>query len=150
MITTPYIIAADKTRYIELLDKSYEYHYMFLRPRRWGKSTFLQTLAKYYDIAAKDDFSNIFGDLYIGKNPTPYRNTLLVLVFDFSSISVLSTRALVRENFNSDINAALKDFLKRNAGFLRQPNIADLIEDRASRSLANVLVCPVSEQLVFV
>ena len=84
------VIAVDKTAYIGLLDEDQRYRYMFLRPRRWGKSTFLQTLANYYDKTKKEHFYHIFGDLYIGKHPTWGRNSLLVLQFDFSSVSALA------------------------------------------------------------
>jgi Predicted AAA-ATPase/PD-(D/E)XK nuclease superfamily len=41
-----------------------------------------------YDIRFKDQFETLFGDLYIGKNPTPYRNSYMVLRFQFSGIDV--------------------------------------------------------------
>ncbi|CAG8746942.1 600_t:CDS:2, partial [Acaulospora colombiana] len=100
-ITSLYnLIAADKTRYIELLDHTPKYSYMFLRPRRWGKSTFLQTLTDYYDKTKKDSFNDIFGDLYIGKHPTADRNRLLVLRFDFSEVSGADTNEGIEKSFN--------------------------------------------------
>jgi hypothetical protein len=88
----------------------------------------------------KDEFDEIFGDLYIGKKPTKYRNSLLVLVFDFSSIRVLSTREKTEEDFNNRINATLQNFLEKNSHFLQDPDISALIQARASDSLANLLV----------
>ena len=41
------------------------------RPRRFGKSLFLNMLGIYYDINKQDKFEEIFGGLYIGKHPTP-------------------------------------------------------------------------------
>ena len=87
LVTKPNAIFADKTMYIAKFDQEEEYQYMFLRPRRWGN--FLQTLGSYYDKGNKDSFDEIFGQLYIGKHPTPYRSSLLCLLFDFSSISVI-------------------------------------------------------------
>lgn len=43
---------------------------IFIRPRRFGKSLFISMLENYYDINKKDKFEELFGDLYIGKNPT--------------------------------------------------------------------------------
>ncbi|HHD80745.1 MAG TPA: AAA family ATPase, partial [Campylobacterales bacterium] len=37
----------DKTNYIETLEKSNESFFIFLRPRRFGKSLFLSTLQYY-------------------------------------------------------------------------------------------------------
>jgi len=49
LATYPHLIAADKTPYIEILDRKPKYQYSYLRPRRFGKSTFLQMLESYYD-----------------------------------------------------------------------------------------------------
>jgi len=140
-ITSLYnLIAADKTRYIELLDKSPKYQYMFLRPRRWGKSTFLQTLTDYYDKGKKDYFNDIFGGLYIGKNPTSGRNSLLVLRFDFSTVSGTSTPNTMREQFDRMINIELERFLKQNQAFLGGLKL-DLIDNTdGAKSLIRVLV----------
>lgn len=35
-------------------------------------------LENYYDINKKNKFEELFGDLYIGKNPTEERNSFLV------------------------------------------------------------------------
>jgi len=134
---TPGILAADKTMYIERLDKSQEYQYMFLRPRRWGKSTFLQMLANYYDKSKAWKFDDTFGQLYIGKHPTQCRSSLLVLLFDFSSIR---TSDEIDQSFNYQLNKSLREFLTSNAEFLKYPNPEELIRDRATESLEAVLV----------
>ena len=53
---------ADKTRFLPLLeDKSRGRPYaLFLRPRRFGKSTFLSLLEHYYDVARADQFAELF------------------------------------------------------------------------------------------
>jgi hypothetical protein len=43
-------------------------------------------LSHYYDIKQADQFETLFGDLYIGKHPTPQRNSYLVLNLDFSGL----------------------------------------------------------------
>ena len=59
---------------------------VFLRPKRFGKSVVCSMLAHYYDIALKDRFDELFGKTDIGQNPTPLRNSFLVLPFDFSTV----------------------------------------------------------------
>ena len=61
--------------------------FFFIRPRRFGKSLTLSMLQHYYDVRTRDKFDALFGDLYIGKHPTPDRNTYLVLKLNFSGIS---------------------------------------------------------------
>jgi hypothetical protein len=113
---------------------------MFLRPRRWGKSTFLQTLADYYDKTKADAFNDTFGQLYIGKKPTRYRSSLLVLLFDFSTISTLDTLQETRREFNDTINLALEGFLTNSAKFLGNPDKVTLIKESGAQSLRRVLV----------
>ena len=60
---------------------------VFLRPRRFGKSLWLQTLASYYDLRREDEFDDLFGDLDVGANPTPLRNRYFVLQWNFSSVT---------------------------------------------------------------
>jgi hypothetical protein len=134
---TPGILAADKTMYIEELDKSREYQYMFLRPPRWGRSTFLQMLADYYDKSKARKFDDTFGQLYIGKHPTPCRSSLLVLLFDFSSIQTFDE---IDQSFNDQLNESLREFLTSNGKLLEYPNPEELIRDRATESLEAVLV----------
>ena len=68
----------DKTRFIEKVEKSNRY-FFFIRPRRFGKSLTLSMLHHYYDIHDADKFERLYGDLYIGKNPTPNHNKYLVI-----------------------------------------------------------------------
>ena len=75
----------DKTMYLPLLED--QAHYLiFTRPRRFGKSLFLDMLRSYYDLAQKDDFQKLFGELWIGKNPTPLQGKYQMLYLDFSKI----------------------------------------------------------------
>ena len=76
----------DKTMFIPELEKQPR-NLFFIRPRRFGKSLTLSMLQHYYDVRTRDKFDALFGDLYIGKHPTPDRNTYLVLKLNFSGIS---------------------------------------------------------------
>ena len=75
----------DKTRFIPIIEDADKF-FFFIRPRRFGKSLTVSMLQHYYDIAAKDKFDALFGDLYIGKYPTRDRNSYLVLYLNFSGI----------------------------------------------------------------
>lgn len=75
----------DKTRFIPMIEEADRF-FFFIRPRRFGKSLTVNMLQHYYDILAKDKFDALFGDLYIGKHPTPDRNSYLVLYLNFSGI----------------------------------------------------------------
>ena len=75
----------DKTMYLPLLEDQANY-LIFIRPRRFGKSLFLDMLRSYYDLARKDDFQKLFGELWIGKHPTPLQGKYQMLYLDFSKI----------------------------------------------------------------
>jgi hypothetical protein len=140
LITVADMIAADKSRYIAELDQNPQYQYVFLRPRRWGKSTFLQMLANYYDKGRAAEFDTTFGQLYIGKNPTDDRSSLLVLLFDFSSINSFASLQKTEAQMNTMMCSNLRRFLKTNREFLGDPD-PDLITGDGGDSLRNVLVC---------
>lgn len=80
----------DKTRFIPIIEDADKF-FFFIRPRRFGKSLTVSMLQHYYDIAAKDKFDALFGDLYIGKYPTRDRNSYLVLYLNFPELSVNCT-----------------------------------------------------------
>lgn len=84
-ITIPYAIAdfiemrergfyyVDKTEYIPKLE-NYKAP-VFLRPRRFGKSLLVSTLASYYDRTLTSRFDELFGGTWIGAHPTSEHNS---------------------------------------------------------------------------
>ena len=76
----------DKTRYIEKVERANKY-FFFIRPRRFGKSLTMSMLRHYYDINAVDKFDRLYGDLYIGKHPTPDHNTYLIIHLNFAVVN---------------------------------------------------------------
>ncbi len=99
----------DKTRYIKLLeDLGIRYAFM-LRPRRFGKSLWISILHYYYGVEYKDKFDELFGRFFIGKHPTPMRNSYLVLRFNFSGIDT-TTWDTTFEGFTENIRAAVSRF----------------------------------------
>lgn len=88
----------DKTQYIEKLEK-YQ-NPVFLRPRRFGKSLFCSMLQYYYDLKEASRFHELFGNTWIGNNPTDTHNQYIVLKFDFSVISVSEDIKKTESAFN--------------------------------------------------
>lgn len=135
-------IFADKSQYIEALEKTAtNYRFVFLRPRRFGKSAFLNMLCAYYDVHTAGIFDDLFGPLYIGKNPTSSKNKHLVLKLDLSSISVSGSVDNLKNSFNDYINDVLIQFLLKYCSELGYPEESSIINnDNASRSLRRILV----------
>jgi hypothetical protein len=82
----------DKTRFIEQLENEDSKYHFLIRPRKFGKTLFLSVLDHYYDLRHADKFDQLFGNLYIGKNPTPKKNDMFVLRFNFSGIDTSSIK----------------------------------------------------------
>ncbi|MEM8527611.1 MAG: AAA family ATPase [Bacteroidota bacterium] len=93
-------IYIDRTNYIETLEHLSWRYLFFLRPRKFGKSLFLSLLDHYYNINHKHQFDLLFGQYYIGQNPTPLANQYLILQFDFSQIDTSS----FENTFNGFLN----------------------------------------------
>ena len=102
----------DKTRYIELLEKENNRYQFLIRPRRFGKSLFLTMLENYYDINRKDKFNSLFGNLYIGKKPTPEQGSYAVLHFDFSGLNTDSHEEF-KVSFSGRIQETVRAFLEK-------------------------------------
>ena len=98
----------DKSMYIEELEKQSR-TLIFIRPRRFGKSLFLNMLRLYYDKAASADFERLFGKLYIGQHPTPNRSRYQVLYMDFSRVT--GNIDALPQRFNSYCCGRLDDFI---------------------------------------
>jgi hypothetical protein len=100
----------DKTRFIERLENESNPNRFFIRPRKFGKSLFLTMLRYYYDINSKDEFEPLFGDLHVGQNPTPGRNSYAMLEFDFSGVKT-ATQDDFMESFSGNVQEGLRSFV---------------------------------------
>ena len=149
-ITIPYAIAdfailrecgyyyVDKTQYIPLLER-YKAP-VFLRPRRFGKSLFISTLAYYYDINEAERFASLFGDTYIGINPTGEQNKYMVLRLDFSKLVLADNLKDLEKNFNRITCPVIKNFVegkKRYARLFEGFEFTD--KEHASNMLSDIL-----------
>ncbi len=77
----------DKTAFIRKMEERADFLF-FVRPRRFGKSLLCETLRCYYEVAEKENFQRLFGDLDIGRNPTKNASRYFVLSLDFSQVNV--------------------------------------------------------------
>ena len=102
----------DKTKYIKILEDNYTKYTILLRPRRFGKSLFVSTLWYYYDERFKDEFDNLFGNTFIGKNPTKERNSYRVLFLEFSGIDVQKGVDFIYESFSFNMQTKITSYLE--------------------------------------
>lgn len=98
----------DKTKYISLIESTGSFLYL-IRPRRFGKSLFLNMLDFYYNIKYKEEFELLKG-LYIFDNPTPEKNSYHILKFDFSAVSTIGD---VDEKFSEYCNIQIDKFIDK-------------------------------------
>lgn len=105
----------DKTPFIPALESDeagYRYA-LFLRPRRFGKSTLLSMLEHYYDLHRKEEFDKLFGGLWIHERPTSERGSYLVLTLDFSPVTTDRGLDEMRRSFLDTIKNCLRLLLIR-------------------------------------
>jgi len=100
----------DKTRFIHELESLPDYIFL-IRPRRFGKSLWINLLQYYYDSNRKDQFDTLFKDTFIGQNPTANKNKFLTLAFNFAMVDPNFDR--VQDAFQRYVNNVVDDFLKR-------------------------------------
>jgi len=104
----------DKTRFFEQLELAGNFFYL-VRPRRFGKSLFLNMLEAYYDINEKDNFDKLFAGLYVADHPTEYRNRYQIMHLDFSQVG--SDVERLQENFDFYLSISCESFAEKYARF---------------------------------
>ena len=108
-IRTEGYVYIDRTDRVALVEEAGK-QLIFLRPRRFGKSLWLSTLENYYDVAKAGEFARLFGDLAIGRNPTPRHNSYFILRWDFSLVSAQGGVAEIGQALHNHINARIQGF----------------------------------------
>ena len=104
----------DKTMFFEQMELAG--HFLFLvRPRRFGKSLFLNMLEAYYDINEKDNFDKLFHGLYAADHPTENRNKYQVMHLDFSLVG--SDVERLQESFDFYLSVRCESFAREYARF---------------------------------
>jgi len=126
------MVYVDRTSYIRDLENLGDV-LVFLRPRRFGKSLWVQTLATYYDLRLADAFDEIFGGLAIHAEPTPRRNRYFILQWNFSLVtprgSVEDVGESLREHVASRASVFASDYRDHLADPIRTEGSAETILD---------------------
>ena len=104
----------DKTRFFEQMELAGNFLFL-VRPRRFGKSLFLNMLEAYYDINEKDNFDKLFHGLYVADHPTDYRNRYQVMHLDFSQVG--SDVERLQDNFDFYLSISCESFAEKYARF---------------------------------
>ncbi len=112
----------DKTRFLHRLET--ERYVVLIRPRRFGKTSWVSVLHHYYGRTKADSFDAVFGGTGIGRRPTEHRSRYVVLRFNFSAFKdVLET---LERHFEEYCHLRLRAALERNP---------DLFPDAALRRI---------------
>ncbi|MFT5871832.1 MAG: hypothetical protein ACI8WT_000756 [Clostridium sp.] len=139
----------DKTSYIDILEKYAPYQF-FIRPRRFGKSLFISMLENYYDINKKDKFEKLFGNLYIGKNPTEEKNNFLVWKISFAGVDAGHGEEDLRKSFDFKVRFSAKEFIFRYQSILGETKLpfeeltAEMVVEHIN------MLCKMNNKQVFV
>ena len=115
----------DKTAYIPKLEDCPN-NLFCIRPRRFGKSVFLSMLHAYYDCRTKDKFQEWFGNLWIGKHPTPLQGRYQVMHLDFSQVG--GSIENLEEKFNFYLGVQLNGFIRDYLDFYSE-KVQKQVED---------------------
>ena len=113
----------DKTMYFEKMEQAGNFLFL-VRPRRFGKSLFLNMLEAYYDVNEKNGFEELFRGLYVADHPTENRNKYQVIHLDFSRVGSDVDR--LQYNFDCYLSLRCESFAKAYAAFY-PGNIVDEI-----------------------
>jgi hypothetical protein len=153
MIRERNLYYVDKTPYLREIEKT-GYYLFFIRPRRFGKSLFLAMMETYYDVNMREEFEYYFKDTDIFDNPTPERNSYLVLKFDFSGIASSSIEK-TEISFLHDIKNQAQVFISKYKHFFDidpKQKIKELMSlTNPSDVLSDLLtICRLNEQNIYI
>ena len=124
----------DKTMYFEQMELAGNFLFL-VRPRRFGKSLFLNMLEAYYDINERDNFDKLFAGLYVAGHPTEYRNKYQVMHLDFSRVG--SDVETLKEDFNSYLTGKCKAFVWKYASYYSQGFVDDVLQGKTGEDMLN-------------
>lgn len=133
-------IYIDKTMNIEKLEALHSPFVFFLRPRRFGKSLFTSVLENYYDINKANEFDKLFGNTYVGENPTREKNSYYVLKFNFSGLNT-DSKDLIEEEFFNRMNDGIDKFMynyKLSFKYLQKGSAATVFQSFLNKASQNI------------
>ena len=134
-VRTEGLYYVDKSAYIADLEQMGRFIF-FVRPRRFGKSLFIDMMRYYYDLGQKDNFEAYFGELAIGRSPTVNRSRYMVLPIDFSKVGGMGGDGL-EAKFNNYMDAALDDFVNRYRGYYPAGTFDGLVPEKKFKSVVD-------------
>ncbi len=142
----------DKTGYLREIEKASPYLF-FIRPRRFGKTLFISMMETYYDIYKKDQFEQYFEETHIFENPTPGRNSYLVLKFDFSGVAPSMDQ--VEESFLNHVKDVVEYFISKYKNLLNVNSKETINELKSRKHPADILtglltLCRMAVQKLYV
>jgi hypothetical protein len=114
----------DRTKHIRDLEELGRL-LLFVRPRRFGKSLWLRTLATYYDLRTADEHDELFGNLAVGREPTANAHRYFVLTWDFSEVSPRGSIDDVARALGDYVNSTLRAFLSDYSDHLPPMQVRD-------------------------
>ncbi|MBK9258477.1 MAG: AAA family ATPase [Polyangiaceae bacterium] len=107
----------DKTPFLaELENDELGYKFLiFLRPRRFGKSSLVSLLENYYGMHRVNEFDELFRGLWVHEHPTPEKNKYLILTLDFSQMGAGGgSRERLEESFLDAMRSSVKTLCLRH------------------------------------
>lgn len=126
----------DKTIFFERMENAGNFLFL-VRPRRFGKSLFLDMLETYYDINEKDNFQKLFKGLYVADHPTPEQGEFQVLHLDFSMVG--SDLENLYENFNRYLSQRCLLFAKKYAAYYPDDFLEDMEKEETGMAMLNLI-----------
>ncbi|GHV30446.1 hypothetical protein FACS1894177_03030 [Bacteroidia bacterium] len=94
-------------------------------------------MSHYYDINGADKFNTLFGDLYIGKNPTLKHSSMVVLKFNFSGLDT-GSEVDFKISFTGKIRQAVLTCLENHQDCI--PDAREFIQEcKGQQSIAEMI-----------
>ncbi len=132
------LVYVDRTAHIADLERLGS-TLVFLRPRRFGKSLWLQTLANYYDLRRTEEHDEVFGDLAIGRKPTPLAHRYFILQWNFSTVDPSGGVEEIAANLREHVSVQADAFAREYQNHLAAPIAVDGSPAAILRSLLSAV-----------
>ena len=118
-------VYVDRTRHIAVME-DHGPSILFVRPRRFGKSLWLHTLATWYDLRYAERHDELFGHLDAGREQIPGAHQYFVLTWNFSKVptpasGLVSSIEQMGERLESYIAETIEAFLLDYSQWLPDP-----------------------------
>ena len=126
----------DKTMFFEKMERAGNFLFL-VRPRRFGKSLFLDMLESYYDINQKNNFHELFKGLYVADHPTKEQGEFLVMHLDFSVVG--SDLENLYENFNRYLSQRCLLFANKYAAYYPDDFMEYMQREKTGMGMLNLI-----------